>query len=196
MPYFRFYLLPLLFVAATSFAQDMVEVDRVKFNSLRDNWVQMEIQLSCNGNPLPDAKNSRYLEDIGVKVYLAYSEDGAAGKFSYYISEVKIVIMEQGDKNNVYFYLPGLLVERDRLKTDPDYYYVELTVDGTALPPQERTSMSSSIKSLQILESMKSSATAAEEENKGKLMPVYFAPAEYLGRVDRLPTFLRIDPEI
>lgn len=154
----------------------------------------MEIQLRCDGDPRPDAKDDRYLEDIGVKVYLAYSEDGAAGKFAYYTSEVEIVIMEKGDTNNVYFYLPGLIVERDRLKTDPDYYYVELNAGEGVLPPRDNN-MSSSIGSLQILESMKAKAETEAEENKGKLMPIYYAPAEYIGRIDKLPTFLRLDPE-
>jgi len=193
MPSLRFLILPLLFLASVSFAKDALTVDRVKFSPTKDSWVQMEIQISCDGNPAPDAKNARYLEGVKLKAYLAYSEDGAQGKFSYYMSEVEIVIMEKGDTNNVYFYLPGMIVDRDRLKNDPDYFYVEVSIGDNVLPPQKEA-MSSSIKNLQILESMKAKANSEGEANADILMPVYLAPPAYLGRIDRLPLFLRRDP--
>jgi hypothetical protein len=181
-----------LFIAASAsmFAQEAITIDRVNFKSLRDNWVQMKVELSCGGNPSPDARNTRFVEEIKVKAYLAYKVgDG----FDFYFSEVEIIIMEQGDDNSVYFYLPGQIVERDKLSsTDPDFYFVELSVGGEAQPSQ-KTARSSSIKNEAILASMKAKAESEGTKNEHILMPVYYVPAEYLGSVDKLPTFLRRD---
>lgn len=189
------FLLPLHFLillTSSLIANNAIEVDRIDFNSLRDDWVQVEIELSCNGNPSPDAKNPRFVENIKVKVYLAYLRDEATRKYDYYTAEVEIVIMEQGDDNNVYFYLPGPIVERDQLKTDPDFYYAEVSVNGERLPPQQ-TAMSRSIKSLQILESFVSNADSGSVENEHMLMPIYLVLGIDTGRVSNLPVFLRRD---
>lgn len=189
------FLLPLHFLillTSSLIANNAIEVDRIDFNSLRDDWVQVEIELSCNGNPSPDAKNPRFVENIKVKVYLAYLRDEATRKYDYYTAEVEIVIMEQGDDNNVYFYLPGPIVERDQLKTDPDFYYAEVSVNGERLPPQQ-TAMSRSIKSLQILESFVSNADSGSVENEHMLMPIYLVSGIDTGRVSNLPVILRRD---
>lgn len=185
-------ILSLAVFSPIAYAAEMIEVDSIKFNKTRDDWIQMEIQLSCDGNPLPDAKNDRFLDDIKVTAYVTYSNDGAESQFTYYKSDLEIITMEKGDRNNVYFYMPGLVVERDRLKNDPDYYYVELSVGDNLLPPQ-KNAMSSSISNQQILDSMLSNAQSEAEANQGIFMPVYLAPAAYLGRVSDLPTLRRYD---
>jgi hypothetical protein len=179
-------------LASPLFAENAIEVDRVDFNSLRGDWIQMEVELSCLGNPLPDARDKRYVENIRVKVYLAYTRDEQARQFDYYVSEVEIVIMEQGDDNNVYFYLPGLIAERDQLATDPDFYYVEISVNGEMQPPQ-KSAMSSNIPNLEILESFTSKADAGSLDNEHLLMPIYLVSGVDLGRVSDLPVFLRRD---
>jgi hypothetical protein len=182
----------IVFLAASisTFAQEAISVDRVNFKSLRDNWVQMEVELSCGGNPLPEARDKRYVEEIKVKAYLGYKVDDG---FDFYFAEVEIIIMEQGDDNNVYFYLPGQIVERDGLSSiDPDYFFVELSVGGEEQPSQ-KSARSSSIKNDAILASMKGKADSEGADNEFILMPVYSVPAEYLGKIDKLPVFLRRD---
>jgi hypothetical protein len=174
------------------FAQEAIKVDRVDFNSLRDNWIQMEVELSCTGNPSPEARDRNYVEKIKVKAYLAYERDASARSFDYYTSEVEIIIMEKGDDNNVYFYLPGLIVERDQLKTDPDFYYVEVLVNEEAQRPQ-KAAMSSNIPNLEILSSFLSKANAEGAVNDDVLMPIYLVSGIDLGRVSKLPAFLRRD---
>ncbi|MEN8662899.1 MAG: hypothetical protein ACN4GF_01845 [Lentimonas sp.] len=179
-----------LFVCAQ--AQETIDVDRVNFKSLRDNWVQMEIQLKCGKNPDPQARNDRYVENIKVKAYLGYALK-EKGKFDFYTSEVEIVVMEQGDDNNVYFYLPGLIVERDQLSSiDPDYYFVEVSVNDQ-LQPVSKKARSSKLREDSVLASMKSKADSEASSNEHILMPIYYAPAEFTGRVDKLPIFLRKD---
>jgi hypothetical protein len=186
-----------LFFFATLFAfpllaQEAVKVDRVDFNSLRGDWIQMEIELSCQGNPSPEARDSRFVENIKVKVYLAYTRDEQARQYDYYVSDVEIVIMEQGDDNNVYFYLPGLIAERDRLQTDPDFYYVEISINEEVQPPQ-KSAMSSNIPNLDILKSFTSKADAGSLETEHFLMPIYLVSEIDRGQVSDLPIFLRRD---
>jgi len=171
-------------------AQEDIRVDRVDFNSLRDDWIQMEIELSCEGNSADEARDKDYVENIKVKAYLGYTRDASARSFDYYTSEIEILIMEKGDDNNVYFYLPGLIVERDQLKTDPDFYYVEVSVNGGAQKPQ-KVAMSSNIPNLDILNSFISKADAEGAGNEHVLMPIYLVSGVDLGRVSQLPAFLR-----
>ena len=188
----------IVFVALTALASasEPITVDRVDFNSLRDNWTQMEVKLSCFGNPSPEARDRRFVENVKVNVYLAYrlkGEDASgAPNFDYYTAEAEIVIMEQGDDNNLYFYLPGMIVERDRLPVDPDYYYVEISINGEAQAPQ-KAAMSRSVKNQSILDSLLSKANSEGADNDHILMPIYYAPAGNLGRVSDLPVFLRRD---
>lgn len=185
-------ILALLFGLLSVSAQDAVEVDRVDFNSLRDDWIQMAIELSCHGNPAEDARDDDYVENIKVKVYLAYTRDESAREYDYYTSEVEIIIMEKGDDRNVYFYLPGLIAERDNLKEDPDFYYVEISVDGETQAPRARSAaMSSNIPNLEILNSFLSNAESGGSENAFVLMPIYLVSGIDLGRVSDLPAFLR-----
>jgi hypothetical protein len=178
--------------AASVVAQDAIKVDRVDFNSLRDDWIQVQVELTCMGNSSPDARDSRFVEGIQLRVYLAWERDAEARQYDYYTSEVDIVIMEQGDDNNVYFYLPGLIVKRDRLRTDPDFYYVEVSINGEAQPPH-KNAMSSNIANLEILKSFTSKANAEGLENENLLMPIYLVSGIDLGRVTDLPIFLRRD---
>ena len=154
-------------------AQD-VTVDKVKFNTLSKYWVEVEIQLSCNGNSAPDARSSKFLENIKVKPYLAYPKGDSADEFVYFTSEVEILIMEQRDKNNVYFYLPGAVMKRDGLKY-PKYYYVELEVNGNVVPPTNSAYKGVELTSIPNMKSMTESGAAVNED---VLLPVYYTPAE------------------
>ena len=189
------YFFPILTLLAGSLmmcAQEAIKVDRVDFNSLRDDWIQMEIELSCHGNDADDARDRNYVENIKVKAYLAYTRDASSREFDYYTSQAEIIIMKKGDDNNVYFYLPGLIVERDQLRTKPDFFYVEVFVNDEAQAPQQ-AAMSNNIPNLDILNSFVSKADAEGSENEHLLMPIYLVSGVDLGRVSQLPAFLRRD---
>ena len=183
-------ILALVAVSLVLPAQEDIRVDRVDFNSLRDDWIQMEIELSCEGNSAEEARDKDYVEKIKVKAYLGYTREASARSFDYYTSEIEILIMEKGDDNNVYFYLPGLIVDRDQLKTDPDFYYVEVSVNGDAQQPQ-KAAMSSNIPNLDILNSFISKADSEGADNEHVLMPYYLVSGIDLGRISQLPAFLR-----
>lgn len=192
--YMKKYFTPILTLLASSLAlcaQTPVEVKSVDFDSLRDDSIQMEIELSCQGNFAADARNRDYVENINVRVYLAYVRDASARLYDYYTSEAEVVIMEKGEDYNVYFYLPGLIAERDNLKDDPDFYYVELSVNGEKLPPQKNGM--GNITSPEILESFLSKANSEGRDNEHLLMPIYLTYGMDLGSVSKLPVFLRRD---
>lgn len=176
---------------AQTFAPEVVTIDRVNFDSPQDDWIRMEIRMTANANPKPDARNNRFIEDIRVKAYLVYTRDQAAREFDFYISEVEIPIMERGDRRHVYFYLPGPIAKRDTLRREPDYYFVEIFFDGVAQEPQVR-GMSRSLTPTSLI-SMKQLADAEASSNEHLLMPVYLAPGNVLGRLDAMPVFLRRD---
>ena len=173
-------------------ARQAIEVKRVDFNKTSDRWIQMEVRLSCRGQVAADARDSRFVEKIHVKVYLAFVRDASARLYDYYTGELDIIMMEKGDDNNVYFYLPELIVERDRLPTTPDFYYVELSVDGRAQDPQKEA-MSSKIANIDILNTFISKAKSEGAVNEHFLMPIYLVAGVDLGRVSKLPVFLRRD---
>ena len=190
---FLFVLTALFAGLLTAKAQETIKVDRVDFNSLRDDKLQVEIELSCEENPDPDARDKDFVEKIRVKAYLAFERDAQERSFDYYTSEVEIILMEKGDDKNVYFYLPGLIVERDQLKTDPDFYYIQVSVGEEVQEPQS-TAMSSNIPNFDILSSFVSRADAEGGINEHFLTPIYLMTGDpELGRVSDLPAFLRRD---
>ncbi|TVP75739.1 MAG: hypothetical protein EA353_13350 [Puniceicoccaceae bacterium] len=186
----------ILFASLTQSAfADLIKIDRVNFNSLRNDWIQMEIQLSSQDNSTAGARHRNFVENIKVKVYLAYERDAAARLFDYYISEVEIIAMERRNSNNVYFYLPGVIANRDRLRKDPDFFYVEISVDGEVQAVQNN-GKSRNIANADILNSFTSRADAEIGANQHILMPIYLVgPGIDVGRVSDLPAFLRRDTQ-
>lgn len=177
-------------------AQDAVEVKKVDFKKTSEDWVQMEVEMECLENPAADARDKDYVEAVKVKVYLAYERDASARLYDYYSSEVEIVIMEAKEDYNVYFYLPGLIAERDQLSQPaPAFYYVEVSVGGVVQAPQGRSkAISDSIANLQVLQSFLAKAEEGAARNEFMLLPIYYTPSQFWGRVDDLPLFLRRDP--
>ena len=184
----RFLLLTLsLCFAQLTFAQEIpAEVTNVKFKNLRDDWVQMEIKIRANKNTAEDAKNERFVDNIKVMAYLGYERDRKEKSFDFYKAEVEIVSIEQGKRKDVHFFLPGVVVNRDRLPKTPPYYFVALEVDGKVLPLNTKAYSNGSLNDDTLL-SMKKKADAESEQNDFILIPHYNAPRDLL-RDARLDT--------
>lgn len=177
---------------AVVFAQKTdVQVDKVNTKTLRDSWVMVEIQLSCSGNSSPDARDSKYLENVKVRPYLGYPKGESTSDYVYFTSEVEIMIMEAMDKNTLYFYIPGLIAERDKLKK-PKFYYIELEVNGEVVTPSKYAFDGFNVSSLPNFKSM---AESGAEANKDVLMPHYYAPISVVGNrgLPDLPILVRRD---
>ncbi len=191
----RFIIFALLVILHVLCAQNAVTVERVKFDSLGDDWMQIEIQLVCNGSMSPDARNPDFVENITIKPLIVYSK---GRNFHFYTASVEVMIMEARDKSSVYFYMPGLVVERDELPSRPGHYYIEISIDGVIQDPSDAgEALSSSIRG--DLESLKNMQTRANSQaqsinNEGLLLPAYFAPREYSSGARNQPVYKRREP--
>ena len=196
----KFFIPLFAFLALTSLssASEQITVKKVDFTLLRDKWTQVEVELKCGENKSPAARDTGFVENVKVKVYLAYELKGkapsGAPNFDYYTAEVEIIMMERGDDYNLYFYLPGMIYERDGFsKVDPGYHYVEISIDGEVLAPQEKAMSKLFFSNSASLANFVSKADSEGADNDHILMPVYHTPVEYRGKVSDLPIFLRRD---
>ena len=177
-------------------AQDApAQVDSIKFKTLQEDWVQMEIKIRANRNLAPDAKNERFVDNIKVMAYFAYEPKtkDRSKTFDFYKSEVEIISMEQGKTKFVYFYMPGIIVKRDNLPKTPPYYFVALEVNGQVLPIDNRAYSKSTLND-DTIRSMKIKADAESEPNDYILKPYYNSPLATLGVVpddDMAPLIIR-----
>ena len=193
----RFILLALsLCIANLTFAQDSAaQVDNIKFKNLSDDWVEMEVQIKANRNLSPDAKNERFVDNIKVLGYFAYVRDRKARTFDFYKAEVEVISIEQGKTENVYFYMPGIVVKRDRLPKEPPYYFVALEINGQVLPIDSRAYSKSTLTD-DTIRSMKTKADAESEPNDFILKPSYNAPLGLIGaRPSKMAPLIRREPK-
>lgn len=158
------------------FARDIpAEVVDIDFNDLGDNWVQMTIEIRSNGNPAEDAKNSRFVDNIKVMAYLAYENKSETKKFDFYKAQAEIVSIEQGKQKKVHFFMPGVVIDRDRLPRTPPYYFVALEVNGRVMP-LTTDAYSQGTLTQDSLRSMKQKADAESDSNDFVLMQYYHVP--------------------
>jgi len=184
-----------LFLIASLSAQAAVEVQNVNFRGLRNDWVQVDVQLITRDNQSPDARSRDFVENVGVRLFLAYENRAESGSFDFYSSEVEILIMERGDNVTVPFFLAGPVVKRDRLpKGEPFAYIVEISVNGTQIPGTPQAVSSRIRGNPDAVQSMLGRAGTGAAETEGLLMPSYFAPLGGIGaRVGEQPVYLRRD---
>lgn len=192
----RFILLTLsLFIAQMAFAQNPpAQVDNIKFKNLQDDWVEMEVKIKANRNLSPTAKSERFVDNIKVLGYFAY-QDSKTKAFDFYKAEVQVISIEQGKTENVYFYMPGIVVKRDRLPKTPPYYFVALEINGQIQPIDSRAYSKSTLNDQSII-SMKTKADAESEPNDYILKPSYHAPLGAIGaRPTKMAPLLRREPK-
>lgn len=188
----RILLLALSIICFSNFglAQDVdavVEVDSIKFKNLNEDWVQMEVGLSSKRNTLEGARNERFVDNIKVSGYFAYEVKDVG--FEFYKAEVEVISIEQGNRQNIYFFMPGVVAERDNLPKTPDYYFVSLEVNGQAMPMSNK-SYSSKLNETSIV-SMKNRADSESDKNEFILQPHFNAPLQFIGaRMDDVAPLL------
>ena len=194
------YIAPIIFLILGSsqlYARAPIRVNQVDFKTTKEDWIQAEIKLECASNTLPNARSREFVENIGVQLYVAYETDAAKRSYDYYKSEVKIAIVEAREDYNVYFYLPGMIVERDSISNPtPAFYFVGLDVAGNELPLKKGSArMSSNIKNPQMLNSFKEKVNEMSTSTKGLLMPSYYVSSNFKMRVKKQPLYIRLDPK-
>ncbi len=193
------YPLRLLFVLSSLFlalaaglraqsVEDLLEVRSVEFDQLRNDWVEMVIELDPGENILSDAVNADFIERVRVKVGIAWLTDEEETLF--FQSEVEIIALEKNETSFVRFYLPGIIdqiYDLDRPEV-PRYYMVELSIDGQTLPMGERNVPKDFAGNAQVLESFRTQLSAQAPANDGILRPSYLVP---FAELDDEPTYFR-----
>lgn len=169
----------------------VVSVDKVKFTSLKDDWLMSEVQISTGLNTIHGATSKRFVENVGLRLYLGFKNANLEGVIDYYYSEVTALILERGDENTVRFYIPGKIMEMKRYNK-PQYYYAEIVVNQTPLQPRSRA-FSSVFQSQDSLKNFVKKAKAGSFKNLGRLMPSYLTPLSVVGTDPNAPAYLRIN---
>lgn len=183
----------LLLISLTSFALasfgDLIKVDKVKFKTVKDDWLMTEIDISVGRNNSTGSVGKKYVENSGIRLYLGFKNPKIEGGIDFYYSEVSIMLMEKGDKNTVRFYIPGKEIEMNRYNK-PEYYYAEVTCGNQVLEPSSRA-FSSRIKNRDSLYNFVDKAKASSVNNIGRLIPSYLTPYAIAGSDLDAPVYLR-----
>jgi len=176
-----------------AFGAGALQVRDVKFDKLgRDAWFRARVELIATDNPLPNPTNSRYLDDIFLTFYLIFGSPNSG--FHFYKSEVDILSLELGDRCYIDFFIPGVIVERDRLSRNPFAHLVEMEISGNEFPFHPSHASTNLASNEAARASMKSRADSEGSRNVGVLIPSYFAPpALTVDDGGRYPAFRRID---
>ena len=156
-------------------------------------WMSASMELVPNLNPDPKARNKEYLDDVELSLHLAYEMPPVAGQktqFDFYSSTVRIAILKARERVPLAFFLPGYIVERDRLPREPKYWAVEISIGGI---PQEASAntVSREYKTPEMLKFLPTFLGKVAQEGRrteGLLMPQYLAPRGISGQVRTLDT--------
>jgi len=194
-----------------------IHFDPVKIGGQKNDWIRMQVELQANFNPETKVAaedkagkrqaNKQWVDKIKVTVTQIYKPLAAkdATEFSYYRSSATVLTMEIGSPRSVYFYLPGDIVKRDRLKMQPDYYYVQIEVGGSEQPlfneaGRPVADMSNALHKQfldkKIFDGARSEADRAVNANAGMLRPHYLVPAAFYDSLPQgspQPEFIRED---
>lgn len=189
-------------------AEHCVAVKDVKFAQAKFSgpyaWNRVEIVVDPRGlNPDPKAPNKRWIDKVKVTLTIGYKgeKSKSAEDWNYYRASVTILTLEQNAPRSVFFYLPGDVVKRDMLRKDPDVYYVDLEVAGTAqavfdskgvLIPDQKAAVSKELLKKVDYDGCKGFADRGVLNTAGVLRPQYL-----VGFYDKLwdfsPEFVRED---
>ncbi|MBT4225888.1 MAG: hypothetical protein HOD72_15660 [Opitutae bacterium] len=154
-------------------------------------WSTAFMELVPNQNPDPKARNPEFLEEVELSLHLAYEmAPDATGKkaYDFYSSKVRIAILKARERVPLSFFLPGYIVERDRLPREPKYWAVEISISGI---PQETSPnlVCRDYKTPQMLKFLPSFLGKVAQEGRrteGLLMPQYLTPRGISGQVRTL----------
>jgi len=199
----KFFFLVSLLLGITSqhlMAQDgdPVVVKNVKFSSkvnpYKDYLVEVEIEPMFN----PDADNApnpKYVDDIKVTLLIGYELPNKDREFKFHICEVDIATMEVRQSRKIGFWLPYDIAERDDVSKEPQYWYIDLEVDGNKIPITKRNVGDRACSELRNPTAIQSMQNQASNATEGVLLPGYLSGNGYLERGDKRPAFIREEPQ-
>tara|TARA_B100000035_G_scaffold196642_1_gene168018 strand:+ start:170 stop:775 length:606 start_codon:yes stop_codon:yes gene_type:complete len=166
----------------------VVSVEKIKFSSMKNNWLLGEIEILTDRNPLPDAVSDQFVENVFLRLYLGFENKELPGGVDYFYSSAKILILEKGDRNIVRFFIPDKVMKVHRYRL-PQFYYAEVVV-GDSAQKMNAKSFSSNFRSLESLNSFMQKTRQGMSRNYGKLIPSYIAPISVRGSDPNAPIYL------
>lgn len=179
-------------------ASPAIVVDRVRFDRAPDRitgeqWLACTIEFTARTNPAEEPANRLWVDNVGLRFTIGYGDPAKnQGKLDFaYQASVSIISVELNSRREVTFFLPPEIMKRDRLRYgDPDFWVVELTINGT---PVQATSASTSrsITDRSILDGFTRAANEHLGRTEGILQPAYLTPFGVTGR--NSPTFKRLE---
>jgi hypothetical protein len=194
-----------------------VHFDPVKIGGQKNDWIRMQVELQANFNPETKvtaeekagkrAANKQWVDKVKVTVTEIFKPLGAiaATEFSYYRASATVLTLEIGSPRSVYFYLPGDIVKRDRLKMQPDFFYVQIDVGGTEVPlfneagrlnPDMLAAVHKQISTKALFDGARDLADRGANANTGMLRPQFLVPyaiSDPLPQGSPSPEFIRED---
>ena len=194
-----------------------VHFDPVKIGGQKNEWIRMQVELQANFNPEAKvaaeekagkkAANNKWVDKVKVTVTQIFKPLTAkdATEFSYYRASATVLTLEVGSPRSVYFYLPGDIVKRDRLKMQPDFFYVQLDVGGTEVPlfseagrlsPDMLAAVHKQISTKKEFDGARDLADRGVTANAGMLRPQFMVPYaifDTLPQGSPSPEFIRED---
>jgi hypothetical protein len=194
-----------------------VHFDPVKIGGQKNEWIRMQVELQANFNPETKvaaeekagkrAANNKWVDKVKVTVTQIFKPLTAkdATEFSYYRASATVLTLEVGSPRSVYFYLPGDIVKRDRLKMQPDFFYVQLDVGGTEVPlfneagrlsPDMLAAVHKQISTKKEFDGARDLADRGVTANAGMLRPQFMVPYaifDTLPQGSPSPEFIRED---
>jgi hypothetical protein len=194
-----------------------VHFDPVKIGGQKNEWIRMQVELQAMFNPETKvsaeekagkkAANNKWVDKVKVTVTQIFKPLTAkdATEFSYYRASATVLTLEVGSPRSVYFYLPGDIVKRDRLKMQPDFFYVQLDVGGTEVPlfseagklnPDMLAAVHKQISTKKEFDGARDLADRGVTANAGMLRPQFMVPYaifDTLPQGSPSPEFIRED---
>lgn len=166
----------------------VVSVEKIRFSTMKNDWLLGEIEILTDRNPAPDAVSEQFVENVFVRLYLGFDNKELPGGMDYFYSSANIMILEKGDRNIVRFFMPDKVMKVHRYR-QPQFYYAEVVVGGT---PQRMNakSFSSNFRSRESLNNFMQKTRQGMSRNHGKLIPSYVAPFSVRGSDPNAPIYL------
>ncbi len=160
-------------------------------------WMDASMEFVPSQNPIPEARDPNFFENVEILLHLAFkgppAPAGQPPQFDFYSSKVKIAILKAREPMVLHFFIPGYIVERDRLPREPEYWAIEILVDGIAQEPSAKIVSRFYKEQLKFLPTFLTKATQESRKNDGLLMPQFLAPFGIVGqaRADTTIPFIR-----
>ena len=182
----------LLLIVSPVFTFGGIEVRDVTFSELRSESIMMAVELRAVRD---SGTQDEHISDVKVTVYAAWGDQGKTDpeSLSFYRSAAEIVAIEVNDTVTVPFVLSGAVADRDELRKDPFGYYIEIEVDGEAIPYDDKMVSQTIRGNNAAIRSIKERGDGEDgTANDGLFLPIYLAPFGLEGASIRdIPFFRR-----